>query len=64
MPGRQGSQLLAGFECRLAILERLTARMVLEGVDLASLAADTEGYSGADLTALCQQAAIQSMVQT
>ena len=48
---------------RVAILDRLTAGMSLEDVDLESLADDTDGYSGADLKALCQQAAIQSMMR-
>ena len=48
---------------RAAILERLTANMSLVDVDLDALADDTDGYSGADLKALCQQAAIQSMMR-
>jgi transitional endoplasmic reticulum ATPase len=49
---------------RLAMLELLTAPMPLRGVDLPALAADTAGFSGADLKALCQQAALEAMVRT
>ena len=38
--------------------------MPLRGVDLEDLAIETEGYSGADLKALLQQAALESMVRT
>jgi len=38
--------------------------MPLEGVDLAAVAARTDGYTGADLKALCQQAALAAMVRT
>lgn len=48
---------------RAAILQRLTARMTLDDVDLDAIAADTDGYSGADLKALCQQAAVQSLIR-
>ena len=48
---------------RVAILDRLTASMSLVDVDLEQLADDTDGYSGADLKGLCQQAAIQSMMR-
>jgi transitional endoplasmic reticulum ATPase len=54
---------LPDHHARVAILKRLTGQMVLEGIDLDSLAADTDGYSGADLKALCQQAAVQSMMR-
>lgn len=37
--------------------------MSLADVDLGALARETDGYSGADLKALCQQAAIQSMMR-
>lgn len=48
---------------RVAILERVTSRMSLVGVDLDALADETDGYSGADLESLCQHAAIQSMMR-
>jgi transitional endoplasmic reticulum ATPase len=38
--------------------------MPLENVDLAAVAARTDGYTGADLKALCQQAALAAMVRT
>ncbi|HEY3184300.1 MAG TPA: AAA family ATPase [Gaiellaceae bacterium] len=51
-------------EARLAILRGATASMPAEGVDLAVLAGATRGFSGADLTALCQQAALAALVRT
>ena len=36
--------------------------MPMAGVDLDALAARTDGYSGADLEALCQRAALQAML--
>ncbi|MGQ0431502.1 MAG: AAA family ATPase [Microthrixaceae bacterium] len=48
---------------RAAILQRLTAGMVLDGVSIDELAGETDGYSGADLKSLCQQAALQSMMR-
>jgi transitional endoplasmic reticulum ATPase len=54
---------LPDVEQRLAILRLLTASMPLNGVDLEELALETEGYSGADLKALLQQAALESMVR-
>ena len=47
---------------RRRLLNLFTARMPLADVDLDRLAGATAGYSGADLEALCQQAAINSMV--
>jgi transitional endoplasmic reticulum ATPase len=55
---------LPDVEQRLRILELLTKPMPLRGVDLEDLALETEGYSGADLKALMQQAALESMVRT
>ncbi|MBK8074805.1 MAG: AAA family ATPase [Kineosporiaceae bacterium] len=49
---------------RRRLLELFTARMPLQGVDLGVLARRAEGMSGADLEALCQQAALQAMVAT
>jgi transitional endoplasmic reticulum ATPase len=51
-------------EARLAILRGATASMPTEGVDVAVLAGATRGFSGADLTALCQQAALAAFVRT
>jgi transitional endoplasmic reticulum ATPase len=48
---------------RLAILERLSAAMPLESVDLDAVAGATGELSGADLKALCQQAALLAMVR-
>jgi SpoVK/Ycf46/Vps4 family AAA+-type ATPase len=47
---------------RRRLLDVFTARMPLHDVDLDRLAGQTAGYSGADLEALCQQAAINSML--
>jgi transitional endoplasmic reticulum ATPase len=48
---------------RLAILRMLTTRMPLDGVDLDEIALQTEGFSGADLKGLCQQAALEALVR-
>jgi SpoVK/Ycf46/Vps4 family AAA+-type ATPase len=37
--------------------------MPLDGVDLAEVAERTGGFTGADLKALCQQAAVLAMVR-
>ena len=50
-------------DLRLQLLRRLTARMPTVGVDLERVAAATEGMSGADLAALCQQAAVHALVR-
>ena len=49
---------------RLAILRGATAAMPLDGVDIAPVAAATADFSGADLTALCQQAALAALMRT
>ena len=54
---------LPDVEQRLAILKLVSDPMPLRGVDLEDLALKTEGYSGADLRALLQQAALESMVR-
>ena len=48
---------------RRAMLALMTEPMPLAGVDLDALAARTEGFSGADLHALCQQAAVAAIVR-
>lgn len=47
---------------RRRMLGLFTARMPLQAVDLDALARRTDGMSGADLEALCQQAALKAMV--
>ena len=49
---------------RLALLQHFTRRMPTVGVDLAAAARATEGMSGADLKALCQQAGVNALVRT
>jgi len=49
---------------RLEILKVLAAPMPLDGIALGDIAAETEGFSGADLKALCQQAAVEAMIRT
>ena len=48
---------------RLRLLQLFSRKMPLRDVDLASVAALTDGASGADLRALCQQAALQALVR-
>ena len=48
---------------RLALLRLQTARMPTVGVALEQLAADTDGFSPADLKALCQEAALAAMAR-
>ena len=48
---------------RGAMLAGMTGSMPLQGVDLAAVAAHTDGCSGADLNALCQQAAVAAIVR-
>ena len=48
---------------RAAILRLNTARMPTVGVDLETLAAETEGFSPADLKGLCQEAALAAMAR-
>jgi len=60
-PGRFDSLILVGKPdeaSRLAILKVQTRDMPLEGVDLGSIASVTDGYVGADLAALCREAAL------
>ncbi len=46
---------------RLQILKIHTRRMPLEGVSLEEVAKRTEGYSGADLEALCREAGLNAL---
>ncbi len=48
---------------RLAMLQLMTARMPTVDVDLHALAAATAELSGADLKAVCQQAALHALVR-
>jgi SpoVK/Ycf46/Vps4 family AAA+-type ATPase len=48
---------------RRRLLELMTERMPLVAVDLDHLVERTEGWSGADLRALCQQAALNGLVR-
>ena len=49
---------------RKSILGLLTKPMPISGVDIDGLAAVTEGFSGADLKGLCQQAAVQALIRS
>lgn len=49
---------------RERLLALFTASMPLRDVSLPDVAADTDGFSGADLEALCQQAAVVAMTRT
>jgi transitional endoplasmic reticulum ATPase len=48
---------------RLALLRLQTARMPTVGVIIEQLAAETDGFSPADLKALCQEAALAAMAR-
>jgi ATP-dependent 26S proteasome regulatory subunit len=48
---------------RAAILRLHTVRMPTVGVDLEAIAAETEGFSPADLKGLCQEAALAAMAR-
>jgi transitional endoplasmic reticulum ATPase len=54
---------LPDVDARRAILAVHTEAMPLDGVDLDVVAAETEGLAGADLEALCQQAALAALVR-
>ena len=54
---------LPDVELRRDILTLLTKRMPLGTVDLDDVALETEGFSGGDLKALCQQAAVEAMIR-
>jgi transitional endoplasmic reticulum ATPase len=55
---------LPDLDARVAILELETGRMPLGDVDLRAVARVTEGLSGGDLKAVCQQAAINALMRT
>jgi transitional endoplasmic reticulum ATPase len=48
-------------KARLEILKVHTSNMPLKGVDLKDIAKSTEGFSGADIDALCREAAMNSL---
>lgn len=54
---------LPDVEQRLKMLRLLTTSMPIGDVDLESVALETDGYSGADLKSLLQQAALEAMVR-
>ncbi len=63
-PGRLDWHILAPTpdeKARLEILKVHSKSIPLKGVDLDRLAKETEGYSGADLEALCREAAMNAM---
>ncbi|WP_432559369.1 AAA family ATPase [Granulicoccus sp. GXG6511] len=49
---------------RAAILQHNLARRPVEGINLARLARDTRGFTGADLTHLCESAAELAMIDS
>ncbi|KAM4676533.1 ATPase family gene 2 protein homolog B [Discoglossus pictus] len=67
-PGRFDRELVIGtptLKQRKAILEVLTSNLPIgDDVDVNSLADMTVGYVGADLTALCREAAMQAVLQS
>jgi len=50
-----------GEEARLKILQIHTKDMPLKGVDLKELAKKTDGYSGADIEAICREAGMNAL---
>ncbi|PAV82804.1 hypothetical protein WR25_21976 [Diploscapter pachys] len=64
-PGRLDRSIYVGLpsaSTRLAILQMRTKRMTLaDDVDLAKIAERTEGYSGAEIVAVCRQAGLIAM---
>ncbi len=55
---------LPDFKGRVALMQLFTAGMPLDRVDVDGLARRTAGYSGADLKALCQQAAVEALTRS
>jgi len=63
-PGRFDRQILVPApdeKARLKILEIKTKNMPIKGVNLKKLAKQTEDYSGADIEALCREAAMHAL---
>jgi transitional endoplasmic reticulum ATPase len=54
---------LPNHDARLSILGIYSRRMPLAGVNLEAVAGATEGFSGGDLEAVCQQAAVQALMR-
>lgn len=55
---------LPDFESRVALLRLFTAKVKLaEGVDIEEIAKRTEGYSGADLRAILNDAGLQALIR-
>jgi transitional endoplasmic reticulum ATPase len=54
---------LPNYEARLSIIGIHSRRMPLAGVSLEAVASATEGFSGGDLEAVCQQAAVQALMR-
>ncbi|UIN31475.1 AAA family ATPase [Microbacterium binotii] len=66
-PGRLDRTLLVlppDAQARQAILRHHLAGRPVEGVDLAALAADTEGFSGADLAYVCELASENALLES
>jgi transitional endoplasmic reticulum ATPase len=63
-PGRFDRQVLVpapDAKARLEVFRIHTKNMPLKGVDIESMAKRTEGYSGADIEALCREAGINAI---
>jgi len=63
-PGRFDRHILVPApdeDARLKILKVLTRNMPLKNVDLKKIARETDNYSGADLEALCREAAMNAL---
>jgi transitional endoplasmic reticulum ATPase len=63
-PGRFDRQVLVPApdqDARLEILKIHTGKMPIKGVDLKSIARETDGYSGADLEALVREAGLNAL---
>jgi len=63
-PGRFEKQILVPMpdkDSRLKILNIYMKKMPVENIDVNKLAENTEGYSGADLEAICREAALNAL---